>query len=130
MPNKEGHRRFGNVRKLPSGRFQARYPGLDGQTRTAPETFSRKSDAERYLTLIEAQMARREWTDPDRAKVRLDDYAERWIAHRANLRPRTVQLYSWVLGRHIMPDLGAVVGRLDPQMIREWRANCSATACR
>jgi integrase len=30
MANKKGHRRFGNVRKLASGRFQARYlgPGL------------------------------------------------------------------------------------------------------
>ena len=27
MANKDGHRRFGNVRKLPSGRFQIRYPG-------------------------------------------------------------------------------------------------------
>jgi hypothetical protein len=80
MANKEGHHRFGSLGKLPSGRWQARDPGPDGQTRTAPGTFDRKSDAERYLILVEAQMARREWIDPDRAKVRLGDYAERWIA--------------------------------------------------
>ena len=28
MANREGHRRFGNVRALPSGRFQIRYPDL------------------------------------------------------------------------------------------------------
>jgi hypothetical protein len=28
MPNKQGHRRFGNVRRLPSGRYQVRYSGL------------------------------------------------------------------------------------------------------
>ncbi|WP_207915450.1 hypothetical protein [Micromonospora sp. 15K316] len=71
MVNKEGHRRFGNVRKLPSGRYQARYPGPDGRMRNAPETFARKSDADRYLTLVEAQIARREWIDPERAKVKL-----------------------------------------------------------
>ena len=27
MPNRAGHRRFGNVRKRESGRFQIRYPG-------------------------------------------------------------------------------------------------------
>jgi hypothetical protein len=36
--NKPGHRRFGNVRKLPSGRFQVSYLGPDGQRRYAPET--------------------------------------------------------------------------------------------
>jgi hypothetical protein len=34
MSNKEGHRRFGNVRKLPSGRYQVRYPGPDGRLRS------------------------------------------------------------------------------------------------
>ena len=46
MANKDGHRRFGNVRKLPSGRFQIRYPGPDGRIRTGPETYERKGDAE------------------------------------------------------------------------------------
>ena len=32
--NREGHRRFGNVRALPSGRFQIRYPGPDGRLRS------------------------------------------------------------------------------------------------
>src|SRR5947208_3164526 len=30
-------RRFGNVRKLPSGRYQSSYLGPDGQRRTAPD---------------------------------------------------------------------------------------------
>ena len=30
MANAEGHRRFGNVRKRESGRYQIRYPGPDG----------------------------------------------------------------------------------------------------
>jgi len=123
MANKAGHRRFGNVRKLPSGRFQARYRGPDGLLRSAPETFPRKSDAERYLTLVEAQMARGDWVDPMRAQVKLGDYAERWIVHRPNLRPRSVELYTWLLRCHISPYLGGVpLGKLDTALIREWRA--------
>jgi integrase len=118
-----GRRRFGSIRKRESGRYQVRYPGPDGQPRTAPDTFARKSDAERYLTMMEAQMMRGEWIDPERTKIVVADYASRWIAHRPRLRPRTVALYRWLLGKHVAPYLGGVeLGRLDTPMIREWRA--------
>jgi hypothetical protein len=44
--NTPGHRRFGNVRRLPSGRYQASYLGPDGQRRNGAETFERKSEAD------------------------------------------------------------------------------------
>lgn len=37
MANKKGHRRFGNVRKLASGRFQARPGFFTGVTGLSPE---------------------------------------------------------------------------------------------
>ena len=124
MANKEGHRRFGSVRKLPSGRYQIRYPGPDGRLRTGSETYSRRGDADRALTLIEAEMIAGEWTDPQRAKVKLADYARSWIAQRPGLRPRTVDLYSWLLDKHIAPHLGGMpIGKLSTPMIREWRAS-------
>lgn len=127
MANKDGHRRFGSIRKRESGRYQARYPGPDGKIRSAPETFARKAEAERFLSLVEAQMTRGEWIDPDRGKIRLQDYAERWITERPNLRPRTVHLYRWTLGKHITPYLGGVpLNRLDTPMVREWRARLLA----
>jgi integrase len=127
MANRSGHRRFGNVRKRESGRYQVRYLGPDGLMRTAPETFTRKQDAEKHLALVEVQMMRGEWTDPQRAKVKLADYADRWIAERPGLRPRTVDLYRWLMRRHIAPYLGNVqLGRLDTPMIREWRARLLA----
>jgi integrase len=123
MANKEGHRRFGSIRRLPSGRLQIRYPGPDGRMRTGQETYERISDAERALVLIEAQMTMGEWTDPERSKVELADYAATWIAQRPNLRPRTVDLYRWLLKKHIAPRLGGVpIGKLSTAMIREWRA--------
>jgi integrase len=116
-------RHFGNVRQRSSGRWQVRYRGPDGQMRPAPETFARKAEAQRYLTLLEAQIARGEWTDPARAKIRLSDYADRWIAERAGLRPRTVELYRWLLRRHITPWIGGVpLGQIDTPLVREWRA--------
>ena len=56
MANKDGHRRFGNIRRLPSGRFQIRYPGPDGRLRTGSDTYARKPAADKALSLIEGQM--------------------------------------------------------------------------
>ena len=104
-----------------------RYRGPDGRMRSAPETFARKVEAQRYLTLVESQIARGEWTDPERAKVTLGDYAERWIAERPGLRPRTVELYRWLLRRHVVPWLGGVpLGKIDTPLVREWRAKLLA----
>ncbi|MGH3274285.1 MAG: phage integrase central domain-containing protein [Streptosporangiaceae bacterium] len=123
MTNKEGHRRFGSIRRLPSGRYQIRYPGPDGRLRTGPDTYARTSDAGKALTLIEAEMIAGEWTDPQRVKVKLGDYARAWIDQRPGLRPRTVDLYGWLLEKHIAPHLGGVpIGKLTTPMIREWRA--------
>lgn len=123
MPNKTGHRRFGNVRRRQSGRWQARYPGPDGRLRSAPATFATKRDAEQWLTLAEARVIRGEWPDPERASVPLGAYAERWISERPALRPRTVELYRWLFRKHLAPRLGgAKLADLSTAMIREWRA--------
>ena len=123
MANKPRHRRFGNIRKRTSGRYQIRHPGPDGRIRAGFETYERKSDAERALALIEAQMISGEWADSDRSKIKLENYAAYWIAQRAGLRPRTVDHYAWLYRKHINPYLGGVpLGRLSTPMIREWRA--------
>lgn len=124
MANKKGHRAFGTVRKLPSGRFQARYPGPDGQMRPAPDTFGSKRAAEQWLSITESQLLRGDWVDPERGKVMLKDYTSRWIDQRPGLRPRTVELYRWLLRKHIAPDIGGVeLGKLSTANIRQWRAD-------
>jgi integrase len=123
VPNKPGHRRFGNVRKRESGRWQARYPGPDGRLRSAPQTFATKREAEQWLTLAESRMIRGEWIDPQRGAVPFGAYAEKWIRERPSLRPRTVELYRWLLNKHLAPRLGNVkLGDLSTAMIREWRS--------
>lgn len=124
MPNKEGHRGFGNVRKLPSGRWQARYPGPDGRMRNAPRTFATKREGEKWLSITEGQLITGEWTDPERAKIRLADYAAKWINERAGLRPNTKALYEWLWAKHIGPRLGEMqLGKITTALVREWRAD-------
>jgi integrase len=120
-------RRFGAVRKLPSGRYQVRYWGPDEVRRSAPETFVTTAEAERFLALLEAQLVRQEWIDPSRGKVELAQYAEAWIQERPKLRPRTVALYRWILTKHIAPHLGTVqLVNLTTPIVRKWRVQLLA----
>jgi hypothetical protein len=124
MGNRRGRRDFGNVRRLPSGRWQATYLGPDAVRRSAPETFPRKQDATRWLSRKQAEIDEGEWRDPAAGDVLLREYAERWIAERPGLRPRTVELYRWLLSKHITPHLGGRrLADLDDNApaIRAWR---------
>ena len=64
-----GKHRFGRVRELPSGRWQARYKGPDGIDRPAPRTFDSKTSAERWLTLTEAEIIQGSWIDLDAGRA-------------------------------------------------------------
>jgi len=127
MANKEGHRRFGSIRKLPSGQYQIRYPGPDGRLRTGAVTYKDRNLAGRALSLIEAQIITGGWTDPQRGKVKLKDYADKWIIQRPNLRPRTIELYRWLLAKQLAPQLDDIsIGKMSPELIRDWRAELLA----
>lgn len=115
-------RRFGRVRRLPSGRYQARYPGPDGIDRPAPETFATKGEAETWLTLKEAEIRNGEWINPDDGKVTLSEYGVKWIDERSGLRPKTVELYRYLLRKHLAVRLGGMpIADIKPGHVRSWR---------
>ncbi|WP_084124948.1 site-specific integrase [Demequina sp. NBRC 110054] len=132
-------RSFGSVERLASGRFRARYTGPDGRSRSAPSTFATKSEADRWLTLIRAELLRGSWTAPEAANITLADYTTAWLRQRTpQLRPRTLDLYRrlvdrWLLapvgeGRHAV-SLGPLPLRaLTPALVREWHAAVSEAA--
>ncbi len=124
MPNTRGRRRrFGSVRQLPSGRYQARYQGPDGLVRTAPRTFGSETDANVWLTVTEAELVRGDWIDPGAGRVPLGEYAATWIAQRPRLSPRTVVLYEGLLRLHIEPQLGGLdLAAVTPGRVRAWRS--------
>jgi len=120
----KGKRRFGRVRKLPSGRFQARYLGPDGIDRPAPRTFPTRTDADRWLTLKETEILKGEWVSPEGISTRLGPYVQEWISHRPGLRPRTVDLYRYLSVKYIAPTLKdhALID-ITPGTVRAWRAH-------
>jgi len=116
-----GKRRFGRVRKLPSGRFQARYRGPDGIDRPAPHTFATKRDAEQWLILKEAEIKRGDWIDPDAGRVPFEVYAKQWIDDRV-LKPRTEGLYRSLLRNHLLTTFGSLnVADIREADVRRWR---------
>ena len=93
MAGRQGRRRFGAIRRLPSGRYQVRYRTADGRDVTAPTTFETKADAGRYLSKIETDMLRGEWADPRLGRTSFNEWADRWLDSTLNLRANTKDGY-------------------------------------
>lgn len=140
-----GSRRgFGSTRRLQSGRWQARYVGLDMVRYTGPLTFQTKGDAEAWLAQERRLMTTGHWVSPPerarRAAVAeharrartLSTYAESWLAGRvtssgAALRPSTQAGYRNALDVHILPTFGALpLDEITTAAVRAWRGLYSA----
>lgn len=136
MGKRAGKRYFGSVRKLPSGRHQARYTGPDGVTYTArradgrPLTFDSGGDAEAWLSLRQSEILRNEWLPPAAPKaapVTLRRYADAWLAAR-DLQDTTREHYEQCLRDHVYPTFGDLpVTGIEPAAVRTWHAELGKT---
>ncbi|MGW2345415.1 tyrosine-type recombinase/integrase [Streptomyces sp. NPDC001661] len=128
MANDRGRRRrFGAIRKLPSGRYQARYPGPDGVMRPAPYTFETSNDADDWLAEKQTEIRRGDWTDPDAGGVSFRAYADTWLKER-ELSVLTVDLYRRLLDKHLLPTFGEDdLDEITPPRVRSWRTEQLAT---
>lgn len=123
-------RQFGNVRRLTSGRWQARYELEGGRSVAAPVSFATKAEAARWLAGVETDRAKGAWVDPLAGRVALDAYAWAWLRGHARLAKRTREIYEAQLRLHILPlihpgvpALGAVaLTDLTPELVRQWYA--------
>lgn len=127
-------RRFGQVRRLPSGRYQARWR-LAGRWYTArrdsdggPQTFTTAKKAEAHLAWVRVEIEAGRWAPPDHSGPvpTFATYAETWLAGR-DLATRTRDHYRQLLDAHILPTFGAQ--RLDaitPAHVRAWHASLLA----
>lgn len=126
MANSKGRRRrFGTVRQLKSGRWQARYRDpVTGQLRSAEETYGTKTDAEVALTHIEADITRGQWADPDAGKVHFGAYATAWLKDR-KLAARSRERHESVIRVHLLPTFGErSLSSITTAQVRAWRTAC------
>ncbi|MET7398851.1 site-specific integrase [Dactylosporangium sp. NPDC005572] len=118
----EKRRRFGRVRQLPSGQWQARYKGPDGKDHPAPTTFATERLAEKYLSVVEGDIAQGRWISPTAGKTTVAEWADRWYrSAMSRWKPKTRESYRSVLDRLIGPHLGRVkLSALKPIMVSNW----------
>jgi len=118
-------RTFGTIRRLASGRWRARFTDHNGRHKAAPQTFTTKAEAGRWLSRTQSEMERGQFVDPKVGKELLSDYAALWLSTRLvrgrPLSPRTLELYRWQLRKHILPTLGKTQLRhLGTTEVRGW----------
>jgi integrase len=116
-----GKRRFGRVRKLPSGRYQARYRGPDGQDHPAPYTFGSAKEADRFLSMVEADITTGRWIAPAAGRTTVGEWAEQWFSAASGWKPKTRNTYRSVLDRLILAHLGGMpLAALRPIVVANW----------
>lgn len=120
-------RRFGNIRKLQSGRYQARLWHLGKQV-PADRTFPTKAEARAWLATKETELQAGRHLDPSRGREEFGAFAERWLDSRG-LRPRTRETYASQL-THILAEFGPVELRaITPSAVRSCRAGYRTRGC-
>jgi integrase len=119
-----GRAAFGQVRKLPSGRFHARYavPGsARGSYINAPATFPLKSAAQRWLakqqTLIDEGKI-----NPSAVNTTFGEFGQVWLEQR-DLKASTRTLYRRQFVKALEPAWGHVrLVDITPARVGEWYA--------
>jgi integrase len=99
--------------------YLARYPDPSGRERA--KSFTRKKDAERFLTRIENDKLRGTWTDPVLGRVHLADWYAQWRRATVELRPNTEARDERLFRLHILPRFGPMpLAAITQYEVRAW----------
>lgn len=127
-------RAFGQITRLPSKRYRARYTGPDGALHNAPRTFAATIDAEAWLIAERRLIDADTWTPParraedkaTRAVTTVGGYAVAWLADRP-LKPRTREHYAALIRGPLAALADRPVTALAPAEVRAWHGALDAT---
>lgn len=98
-----------------------------GQRVCGPAPFQTRGDATRWLVKVESELHRGELIDPNGGKVAFGKYSDDWLAERVHLRPKTTELYEYLLRVHISPTFGTVpLNKISSASIRKWNSHLRA----
>lgn len=135
-------RQFGSIRKLPSGRYQARYRSPDtGELIPAPTTFTTKKTAAAWLADVQSDIERGRWKNPDqvaaeetaaaaeRAEVlTVAQLADVWLETIPSDNHRVISASR--VRRFINPELGAIpITELTRERCEAWHRDMEERLC-
>ncbi len=110
-------------RRLRSGRSSYDVVLRSPDGRRYKRTFRTRKEAEAYLVRERAALLQGTWLDPDAGTVTFGTYATQWLTLRTGLRPRTVELYEYLLRLHLLPEFGSSsLKAITPARVRAWYA--------
>jgi integrase len=115
-------RRFGQIRKLPSGNYQASFVGPTGNRQNAPQTFRTKTDAARWLAQVEADLSRGTWLDDNLGRQAFGDYAKAWLRDNPKMGPRYRETCARNMRLHMTALVDMPLRAITPAVVREWYA--------
>jgi integrase len=115
-------RRFGSLRKLPSGRWQAKFVAPSGGRQTAPHTFRTKADADRWLSAVELDISRGDWVDNRLGQQLFGCFARDWMHDNPRVGPRWAETCDRNLRIHLAPLLDVPIRAITPAVVRQWHA--------
>ena len=85
------------------------------------KSFARKLDAERFLASVENAKLTGTYVDPALAQVTVGEWADRWLAGQAHLKPSTHSRYAGILRSHVVPRWGRVrLGGVSHADVQSW----------
>jgi integrase len=119
-------RRFGKVRKLPSGKYQASFIGPNGKRQNAPNTFRTKTDADRWLVNVESDISRGAWLDERIGRQRFGDYASAYLRDNPDVGPRWEETCRRNMRLHMTELLDKPLIAITPPVVRSWHAKALA----
>ena len=116
-------RKFGNIRRLPSGKWQASYLGPDGERHAAEVTFPSEVDAERYLAMTARQIRSGEWTDLRQLGRRtLRECCEAYLDENPRVGRRWAETCRRNMRLHLGELLDLPISQIRPPTVRAWYA--------
>ena len=115
-------RRFGQIRKLPSGKWQASYVAPTGKRENAPTTFRTKTDASRWLAQVEADISRGTWLNDDLGRQAFGDYARAWLRDNPKMGPRYRETCTRNMRLHMASLVDMPLKGITPPVVRAWYA--------
>ncbi|MEU0208258.1 tyrosine-type recombinase/integrase [Streptomyces canus] len=107
-------------------RYRARYVGPDGSEKSKSFPDGKKRLAEKWLSAVETDMTRGQYTDPKSMQITFRQYAEKWLDTKTS-SPMTRKELGRCLRLHVYPVLGSrPIGTFRPEHIRDLLAALEA----
>jgi integrase len=114
-----------SIKKRPDGRWRARYRDPAGKEHA--KHFTRRVDAERFLTSVEYSKLTGGYVDPRAGRITFGEYANKWRAAQV-WRPSSTAAVETSFRQHVLPRFGdRPLASIRPSEVQAWVRELSDT---